>query len=425
MMDKNQIINKINNKYILKIVYSYIDYHYILKLIQNNKNLQKRLGISIANYRNKSDFPTYKYTSHHPRTRCSVSDFYAYLWYFIYIPLIVFSYFIYTLIYIILLVDLDTFDDSNTIENYNKTSLKIINKINRYLFVYAGSIIGFIFACYYIYNDFYYDRGIKKVFKSSLMVLFNLINISSEGLVIWKLILSYKIKKSGVRWFIVMDFIFVFLNLFYILFIFIITFIFFKESGIEVIKMGNDYHYDYILISFNDINILPYCFTLNFENLSEKERKKLILQNYKKYQYEITDEQKNLINEINIFRDDNNIPKLKFDKENKIPEFIIEKPSEMILFPEENIFEISNKKYLFKYPIGEFEKKFKNNDEEIINILLKDNLNYIQIVTQKENEYLLIFEKIFNTSKRIELVIKDNNSDRIEINEESWELKGK
>jgi hypothetical protein len=39
--------------------------------------------------------------------------------------------------------------------------------------------------------------------------------------------------------------------------------------------------------------------------------------------------------------------------------------------------------------------------------------------------YLLIFEKIFNTSKRIELVIKDNNSDRIEINEESWELKGK
>ena len=425
MMDKNQIINKINNKYILKIVYSYIDYHYILKLIQNNKNLQKRLGISIANYRNKSDFPTYKYTSHHPRTRCSVSDFYAYLWYFIYIPLIVFSYFIYTLIYIILLVDLDTFDDSNTIENYNKTSLKIINKINRYLFVYAGSIIGFIFACYYIYNDFYYDRGIKKVFKSSLMVLFNLINISSEGLVIWKLILSYKIKKSGVRWFIVMDFIFVFLNLFYILFIFIITFIFFKESGIEVIKSGNDYHYFYILFSFNDINILPYYLPLNFENLSKKERKKLILQNYKKYQYEITDEQKNLINEINIFRDDNDIPKLKFDKENKIPEFIIEKPSEMILFPEKNIFEISNKKYLFKYPIGEFEKKFKNNDEEIINILLKDNLNYIQIVTQKENEYLLIFEKIFNTSKRIELVIKDNNSDRIEINEESWELKGK
>lgn len=41
MLDKNQIINKINNKYILKLVYSYIDYHYILKLIQNNKNLQK------------------------------------------------------------------------------------------------------------------------------------------------------------------------------------------------------------------------------------------------------------------------------------------------------------------------------------------------------------------------------------------------
>ena len=151
--------------------------------------------------------------------------------------------------------------------------------------------------------------------------------------------------------------------------------------------------------------------------MSEKERKELILQNYKKYQYKITDEQKNLINEINTFRDDNDIPKLKFDKENKIPEFIIEKPSEMILFPEENIFEISNKKYLFKYPIGEFEKKFKNNDVNIINILLKDNLNYIQIVTEKENEYLLIFEKTFNASNRIEFVIEDNNSERIEFNE--------
>ena len=93
-----------------------------------------------------------------------------------------------------------------------------------------------------------------------------------------------------------MDFIFVFLNLFYILFIFFITFIFFKESGIDVIKSDYHYDYDYILISFNDINILPYYFTLNFENLSEKERKKLILQNYKKYKYKITDEKKNLIN---------------------------------------------------------------------------------------------------------------------------------
>ena len=72
------------------------------------------------------------------------------------------------------MVALDTFDDSNTIENYNKTSLKIINKINRYLFIYDGIVLGFIFACYYIYYEFQYDRGIKKVFKSSLMVLFNL-----------------------------------------------------------------------------------------------------------------------------------------------------------------------------------------------------------------------------------------------------------
>ena len=76
----------------------------------------------------------------------------------------------------------------------------------------------------------------------------------------------------------------------------------------------------------------------------------------------------------------------------------------MTLFPEENIFKISNKEYLFKYPIGEFEKKFKNSDVNIINILLKDILNYIQIVTQKESEYIFIIEKSFNISNRIALV---------------------
>ncbi len=44
-------------------------------------------------------------------------------------------------------------------------------------------------------------------------------------------------------------------------------------------------------------------------------------------------------------------------------------------------------------------------------------MNYIQIITEKENEYLLIFEKTFNASNRIEFAIEDNNSERFEFNE--------
>ena len=126
-----------------------------------------------------------------------------------------------------------------------------------------------------------------------------------------------------------MDYFFIFLNLFYIYFIFFNTKKFFEESGTHVKKIYNIYN----LISFSNIHILNYILPYNFENLSKKERKELILKNCKEYQYDITDEQKNLINEINTFRDGNDIPQLKFDRENKIPEFIFEKPSEMILFP--------------------------------------------------------------------------------------------
>lgn len=64
----------------------------------------------------------------------------------------------------------------------------------------------------------------------------------------------------------------------------------------------------------------------------------------------------------------------------------------MILFPEKNIFKISNKNYILKYKIGELYTKFQNKNPDIIKILNKDNLNKIQIIDKGEYEYISISE---------------------------------
>ena len=56
---------------------------------------------------------------------------------------------------------------------------------------------------------------------------------------------------------------------------------------------------------------------------------------------------------------------------------------------------MSNKKYLFRYPIGDFATKFRNKDNNILSIFLKDNLNHIQIIVYQNVEYIFVYELDF------------------------------
>ena len=60
-INNNADITKIRNNDILKSLFSYINSKSILKLVQKNKNLQNRLNINIENYKNKFEFPKYKF----------------------------------------------------------------------------------------------------------------------------------------------------------------------------------------------------------------------------------------------------------------------------------------------------------------------------------------------------------------------------
>ena len=171
----------------------------------------------------------------------------------------------------------------------------------------------------------------------------------------------------------------------------------------------------YTLISINDIKIRNYQLK-NFEYLKENERKKVVFDNYENYQYKVEEKQTDLINLINDFRHKNKIAKLEIDKDNRIPEFIFKKESREALHPKDNICEISNKEYLFRFPVGKFENLFKNKDEKILEILLKDNLNYIQIFNQGETEYIYIQERHLKTvNERIKWPMSSRNSENLLI----------
>ena len=50
-MSQKEILLKIKSEYSLKTVFTYIDYNYILKLIKTSKKHQRKLGITIQNYK--------------------------------------------------------------------------------------------------------------------------------------------------------------------------------------------------------------------------------------------------------------------------------------------------------------------------------------------------------------------------------------
>ena len=133
-----------------------------------------------------------------------------------------------------------------------------------------------------------------------------------------------------------------FLNFFYIIEIVIYSIIYFVDCG-KNIKITPEIE----LNSFNDIKINAFSLPKNFIKWRLKERKKYVLNNYRNYTCNITSEQCKLIDKINYFRDKEGLLKLRLD--NKIPDFIIDKPALLIFNSDENFFKFSNTQFLFKF----------------------------------------------------------------------------
>jgi len=195
-------INRISNKNILKLLFSFLKYKKFLKLVRNNKGLQKRLDINLNNYKEISEFPKYEYINSveivgKRKNRGGLIEIYMCL--IMIISCMTCIFFTYLLIYSILLVTMGNFDESNSKENFNVSTANIIKKINVYIFILDAVTIATPFLYwFFIYVEKDLDYGVKKFIKYFIIIIIHIVHLSFEGLIIWKLVLSYNIKKGDI-----------------------------------------------------------------------------------------------------------------------------------------------------------------------------------------------------------------------------------
>ncbi len=148
-----------------------------------------------------------------------------------------------------------------------------------------------------------------------------------------------------------------------------------------------------LLKSYNKIKINEYKLPKDFLTFNKIKRKQFINENCKNFEYDITEDQINLIKLINSYRDKYEIQKYIFKNVPNIPKDMLIMPSEAIFFNYGNIFNLGHNKYMLRYTKGKLENDLVNENKDIINIITKDKLNNIHIVNRNdEYEYIYIWE---------------------------------
>jgi hypothetical protein len=142
--------------------------------------------------------------------------------------------------------------------------------------------------------------------------------------------------------------------------------------------------------------------------MEPQEIKEYLLSSSSKMTFETNDQ---LVRIINAYRNKNYLSKLKYAK--SFPEFIL-KGNSIVKFTFNNIINLENKKYLFRYPSGVFLQMLGEKNKNIINILSLDYLNKIKYVKKDEDEYILVYDD--RNAVHIQIDTNTPSSEREKIN---------
>ena len=385
MDEKSNLLNRIKSKFILQKIISmaFSDIKSVLELTKYNKSLNNKLGINIKNY--------YQYNSIIKITKNFLSNdmFFCQLLYEAIIILLF-------LIYIIIFYVKGTFNNDNLKKEYSAEMKRFVDFMNNYiLFAYLGFIvISFLLKILFLFRKIFLKGNIKRIY-TLLIFIVNLAYfivlfikcICTIKIIDENLLKSQLIRDSNSIWFLYLDLCTIIFTIINIFFQFALIIICFQKRGDDIKEL--------FLIQINRININDFKLPSNLDNLNEKAKNEFIFNknNMKKYEYKLNENQIDLITKINHIRQQNNVPKLKYEEKEKLPDFIINKKTELIFYKKESIYKLSKNFYVFKYPKNEFKNNL--NDKDIINILTIDFLDRINIIEQDYIEFVSIYHNIY------------------------------
>ena len=402
------LLNQIKSKYILQNIFTfaYGDIKSVLRLIKYNKNLIKRLNINI------NDFYNYKLITGNIK-KSDDGIIFAGLIFIIEFFILYIAY----MIYIIMYYKHGTFNDNNLREGYDKNKKNFVDIMNKYIllsyFLYkiATNVLTIVLFC---------CESIKLLglIKVLLLLFFWLVDLSHYIFYIIKFRYVRKLMKkellkkldkgktSILTWFYSFDLaLIVFMSVKIAIYSLFLLGLGVAPKDIDDIKRD-------ILIELNGIKINNFYF---YDSI-EKSKNELIYkkENIEKYEYELNDNQINLIHKINDIRKQNNIPELEYFKREKVPCYLINPKPQLIFYQKQNIYKISNDLYIFKYPKNELQILL--NNKEIINIIKIDYLNEINVIEQYNNEIISIYNnRTINNINKLNNNIAINNIELIPI----------
>ena len=143
------------------------------------------------------------------------------------------------------------------------------------------------------------------------------------------------------------------------------------------------------LSSINGIQISSIKLPQNFDSKEKKEKKQIILNYLSDMKSIQKPNKKEIASLINQKREKLGLESLVLTY--KIVNFMTILPSEAIFFEYRNIFTIDKNKYLIWLSFEEFIEKFNKNDNDLMNIIEKLDLNSICIISRREDPKLCIY----------------------------------